>query len=226
MRASRAAGRRPPRPGNALAGLVALVVPLLLLGAVALAAGSSKTSTAVGSATTEGAASPVPLSPRRPDIAAGEAVYAAACASCHPARTRFTVPSWREAYTPAQIAGATLGRAFGHPAAEKDLTKAWDVTAYVWTLPDAAASVKNGESLALEAERRLQAHAVSVALLHWKDVQDLKSASWVLTHTPAQVSETMTKVAGSSFTELPPSDRQDLVAYTFASYFTWPPSWR
>lgn len=200
-----------------MTALVALIVPALILGAIALAAGSAQTSAAPGGA---------PLSPTRPDIAAGETIYAAACASCHPARTRFTVPSWRAGYTPAQIAGATLGRDLGHPAAERDLANAWDVTAYVWTLPDSASSVKNGEALAIEAERRLQAHAVSVALLHWQDVQDLKSAGWVLTHTPDQVAQVMRVLAGSTFTDLPPSDQRDLVEYTYASYFTWPPSWR
>lgn len=161
-----------------------------------------------------------------PDIVAGEAVYASACASCHPARARFSEPSWRLDYAPAQIAGVSMGRLLRHPAAEPDLARAWDVTAYVWTLPDNAASIKNGERLALEAEQRLQAHAVSVALLHWNDVENLRSSSWVLTHTPDDVKQVMSGLAGSAYTGLSPADKRDLIEYTFASYFVWPPNWR
>ncbi len=209
------------RYGNAGRDTIALAATLVV---IALVAGTAGWAAPNGKKATP--SGPPPLSTTMPSIVAGEAGYASACAACHPASIRFRTASWRSAYTPAEVAGISMGRMLDHPAAENDLTKAWDVTAYVWTLPDTRADIRHGESLAFEAQKRLQAEAVRVALLHWHDLQDLRSASWVLTHTPDQVRKLMATVAGSTYTNLSPGDQQDLIAYTFASYFDWPPSWR
>ncbi len=198
-----------------LAATVALALPVAVLWAVAMAA-------APGAA----AQQPPPLTvPRKPGITAGERLYPEACAACHRDPAVFADRSWRAGRTPAGVTRMLQGKAGGHPAALPDLARAWDATAYVWTLPDDGAGIRRGESLALDAEKALRADVLSVALLHWNDLQDLKSASWVLNHTADDVDTLMRRLAGARYTELQEGDRRALIDYVFASFFTWPSNW-
>ncbi|MEJ2289790.1 MAG: hypothetical protein P8Y02_14345 [Deinococcales bacterium] len=163
--------------------------------------------------------------PGKPSIPAGDRLFGEDCAHCHSDRSRFSERSWRTSRTPAEVTRMLLGEAAGHPAAVPDLASAWDATAYVWTLPDDGARIRRGESLALQAEKALRSDALSVLLLHWNDLQDLKSAAWVLNHTPGEVDALMRQLAGSRYTELSAADRRDLIDYVFASFFTWPVRW-
>ncbi len=197
-----------------LAATAALALPVAVFWAVAMAAAPGA------------AKQPPPLTvPRKPSIAAGERLYPETCAACHRDRTVFADRSWRVGKTPAEVTRMLQGAARGHPAALPDLARAWDATAYVWTLPDDGASIRRGESLALEADKALRADVLSVALLHWNDLQDLKSASWVLNHTADEVETLMRRLAGSRYTDLQPEDRRALIDYVFASFFTWPSNW-
>ena len=207
------AGRR----ADLLAGALALALPFATFCALAWAAAPA---TAAGRQTSQPLAVPV-----RPSIPAGERVYAADCVRCHAQRSRFADRAWRASLTPADVTRRVLGEAAGHPAALHDLAIAWDATAYVWTLPDDGARIRRGESLAFQAEKALRSDALSVVLLHWNQLQDVKDASWVLNHTPSDVDALMRQLAGSRYTALPAADRRDLVDYVFASFFTWPASW-
>jgi len=199
-----------------LAAAVAVALPVAVFWAVAFAA-------APGSAPGQ---EPPPLAvPRKPDIVAGERLYGEACTACHSDRSAFADRSWRKGKTPAGVTRMLQGAAGGHPAALPDLAGAWDATAYVWTLPDDGPTIRKGERLALDAEKALRADVLSVALLHWNDLQDLKSATWVLNHTADDVDTSMRRLAGARYTGLQQGDRQALVDYVFASFFTWPPDW-
>lgn len=171
-------------------------------------------------------APPAPLAiPREPSIPAGESLYGSECAGCHADRGTFAGRSWRASLTPAEVARMLLGKAQGHPAAVAELGRAWDAAAFVWTLPDDGTGIRRGESLAFEASDALRSDVLSVALLHWNDLQNLKSASWVLNHTADDVDTLMRRLAGARYTNLPARDRQDLIDYVFASFFAWPGSW-
>ncbi len=208
---------RRARGGNLLAGGLALTLPVAVFWALAWAAGPTAGVTRPA---------PPPLAvPAKPSIPAGAQLYTARCARCHSDPNRFAERSWRASQTPAEVARMLLGRAAAHPAALHDLATAWDVTAYVWTLPDDGDRIRRGESLALQAEKALRSDALSVLLLHWQELQDLKSASWVLNHTAGDVDTLMRGLAGSRYTGLPVTDRHDLVDYVFASFYRWPPSW-
>jgi len=172
------------------------------------------------------AAERAPLAvPRKPDVTAGERLYRDACTGCHGDPAAFGDRSWREGRSPADVTRMLQGGAGGHPAVLPDLGRAWDATAYVWTLPDDGATIRRGERLALDAEMVLRAEVLSVALLHWNDLQDLKRASWVLNHTAGDVDASMRRIAGDRYTGLAPDDRRALVDYVFASFFTWPSGW-
>jgi mono/diheme cytochrome c family protein len=204
------------RRAGLLASAVALALPVAVFWAVAIAAAPGA-----------GAAQEPPALavPRKPSIPAGERLYGEACAACHRDRAPFADREWRTGRSPAEVTRMLQGRAEGHPAALPDLARAWDATAYVWTLPDDGASIRRGESLALEAEKALRADVLRVALLHWNDLQDLKSASWVLNHTADDVDTLMRRLAGARYTGLQAADRRALIDYVFASFFTWPSHW-
>lgn len=170
------------------------------------------------------AEAPLPV-PGKPSIPNGEAVFGSSCAACHTDRSRFETPAWRAGTTPAQIVRIVLGRAAGHPEAVAATLAAWEVTGYLWTLPDSGRDIRRGESLALQADAALRSDALTTLLLHWNAIQNLKSAFWVLNHGESDVDRLMRQVAGSKYTGLPLSDRQDLIDYTFASFFVWPSSW-
>lgn len=204
------------RRGGVVAAATAVALPLVVFWAVAIAAAPGTT----------GPQAPPPLAvPHKPDIAAGESLYPKACAQCHANRATFADRSWRSGRTPAEVTRMLQRGAEGHPIVVPDLARAWDATAYVWTLPDDGASIRRGEGLALEAEKALRADVLSVALLHWNDVQDLKSASWVLNHTADDVDTLMLRLAGGRYRGLGAGDRRALIDYVFASFFTWPSNW-
>jgi mono/diheme cytochrome c family protein len=198
----------------AVAAAIALPVPALWAAAVAAAP------------QTGGVPAPVPITgSRKPSIPAGEKLYVEACASCHADRARFAEATWRSTLSPGLVTSLLLGRTAGHPAALSDPARAWDAAAYVWTLPDSGQSIRRGESLAFDAEKMLRADALSVALLHWGDLQNLKSASWVLAHDVADVDALMYRLAGARYGNLTADDRRALIDYTFASFFSWPADW-
>lgn len=169
-------------------------------------------------------AAPLPV-PGKPSIPAGGTLYATDCARCHADTSRFRQASWRANWTPADVARTVLGRLDGHPDAVTDLSAAWAVTGYVWTLPDDSARIRLGERLAFEADATLRSRSLSVLLFHWSELQDLKSGDWVLNHDEAAVDRLMRSLGGSSYTSLSTSDRRALIAYVFASYFVWPANW-
>jgi mono/diheme cytochrome c family protein len=204
------------RCAGLLAAAAAVVLPTAIFWAVAIAAAPG----------TGAAPEPPPLAvPRKPGIPAGERLYSEACAGCHSDRAIFASRSWRSGRTPAEVTRMLQGAAEGHPAALPDLAQAWDATAYVWTLPDDGPTIRRGEQLALEAERVLRAEVLTVALLHWNDLQDLKNAAWVLNHTEDDVDTLMRRLAGGRYADLQAEDRRALIDYVFASFFTWPSSW-
>jgi len=199
---------------SALALLTATV--LVVAASAALAAGSDR-----HPAPQQG---PLPV-PGKPSIPAGEAVYAAHCARCHDQVGRFAGRDWRAGRTPAWVTRVSLGMTAGHPAALSELEPAWEVTGYLWTLPDDGSDIRKGEGLALEANDALRSDAVGLVLFHWNELQNLKNGGWVLNHTEADVDGLMRHLAGSKYTALSAKDRQDLIDYTFASFFEWPSAW-
>ncbi len=212
----RAGGRVARRRALALAVAAAIALPASALWAAAVAAAPEAGSVR--------ATAPLAGS-RKPSIPAGERIYAEACASCHADRARFAEPTWRSTMSPGLVTSLLLGRTAGHPAALSDPARAWDAAAYVWTLPDDGERIRRGESMAFDAEKMLRADALSIALLHWGDLQDLKSASWVLAHNVADIDALMYRLAGARYGNLAADDRRALIDYTFASFFTWPADW-
>ncbi len=201
------------RTGRRVAAAALLVVTFLCALALAATAGAATTDVA-------------PLAvPRKPSITAGERLYPDACAGCHGDPATFGDRAWRAGRSPADVTRMLQGGAEGHPAVVADLGSAWDATAYTWTLPDDGATIRRGERLALDAEKALRGDVLSVALLHWNDLQDLKSASWVLNHTADDVDSAMRRLAGARYSGLEPADRRALIDYVFASFFTWPRGW-
>lgn len=216
---------RPPRDAPGGIG----VWPLSLLVCVAVAFGATLVLAPPGDASAAGPPTPAPQAtlpvPGKPSIPQGEAVFGSRCAGCHHDRSRFAAPAWRDGITPARVARVALGEAAGHPAVVSALEVAWQVTGYLWTLPTDGTDIRRGESLALQADDLLRADALGTLLFHWGAVQNLKSATWVLNHRETDVDRLMRELAGPRYTALPPEDQQDLIDYTFASFFVWPPSW-
>ncbi|HKI58969.1 MAG TPA: hypothetical protein VKA00_07135 [Trueperaceae bacterium] len=215
----RRAGSRAVAAGGlsawALAPLVATAVAVVgLVAASAVAAGGPA----------KAASDPLPVA-GKPSIPAGEAVFGSRCAGCHGDGSRFTGTAWRKDVTPARVARIALGQAADHPASVTALKTAWQVTGYLWTLPDSGGDIRRGESLALQANDALRSDALGVVLFHWDALQNLKSGAWVLNHGEADVDRLMREVAGSKYTSLSSADRQDLIDYTFASFFEWPSGW-
>ncbi|HKI56414.1 MAG TPA: hypothetical protein VKB31_04620 [Trueperaceae bacterium] len=218
----------PPRRSDTYASTGARAWAPVLLAAASVTIGAALVASTTWAAAAGGGppAHEQPLSvPGKPSIPAGAGVYRTSCQQCHPDRSRFATPAWRKGVAPAQIARTVLGRRAGHPAAVASLQAAWQVSGYLWTLPDDAADIRRGEQLALQADQALRSDALGLALFHWNDLQDLKSGEWVLNHTEGDVDQLMRTLAGSKYTSLSAGDRQDLVDYTFASFFVWPADW-
>lgn len=176
-----------------------------------------------------GSEDPAPLAvPGKPSIPKGEERFAADCASCHDAQQDFGAKAWRAELRPADVARIVLGEAAepaDHPAVVTELSAAWELTGYVWSLGTDGPEVRRGEALALEAGDELEGNAVNLALFHLKQVHDLRSGRWVLNHTQGEVMDLMGDLAGERFAALDASDRQALAEYITLSYFVWPADW-
>ena len=85
--------------------------------------------------------------------------------------------------------------------------------------------IKHGESLAFEAQKRMEKEALWLFLTKGQDLMNLQSRDWVLSHTRGDIETLIINLAGDSYTSLAKNDQGALVDYIYASYFAWPESW-
>jgi hypothetical protein len=157
-----------------------------------------------------------------PDIVQGEAIYQTSCAQCH-SPTAFAKRAWKSSLTPVLLV-ADLS-ASSHPEM-LEIDDLWHVTSFIWTQSSGGSGIQYGESLAFEAEKRMKQDALWLLLTKGRDIMNLQSRDWVLSHTEAEIDSVITGLAGDDYLALPPTDKAALIDYIYASYFTWPKTWR
>jgi hypothetical protein len=158
----------------------------------------------------------------KPDIVQGEAIYEASCSQCHNS-TAFSERAWKSSLTPVLLVSELASSSHTETLEFNDL---WHVTSYIWTQTSAGALIKHGETLALEAERRMKKDALWLLLTKGQDIMNLQNRDWVLTHTENEIDEVIAGLAGETYTALSDTDKKSLIDYIYASYFTWPEAWR
>jgi hypothetical protein len=156
----------------------------------------------------------------KPDISQGQIVYVASCTQCHSSNA-FADPSWKRDLTPARV---VLDLFTGH-VKELTLTDIWHATAYAWTQSSNGQTIKHGEALAFEAQKRMEKEALWLFLTKGQDLMNLQSRDWVLSHTKEDIKTLIINLAGDSYTSLANSDQEALIDYIYASYFVWPETW-
>lgn len=157
----------------------------------------------------------------KPDIVQGQAIYNASCSQCH-ATTTFAERSWKASMTPASLAFKLANSSHGEKLGLEDL---WHVTAYVWTQSSTGSHIKHGEALAFEAEDRMKKDALWLLLTKGNDIMNLQNRDWVLSRTEVEIDRIISGLAGDDYLALPQTDKDALIDYIYASYFTWPGSW-
>jgi hypothetical protein len=157
----------------------------------------------------------------KPDILQGQAVYEASCSQCHRSAA-FAERAWKSSLTPVALV-ADLASSSHTTILEFD--NLWHVTSYIWTQSSGGAGIKYGESLAFEAERRMRKDALWLLLTKGRNIMNLQNRDWVLSHTVAEIDSVITGLAGDTYTTLPETDKEALIDYIYASYFTWPEVW-
>jgi hypothetical protein len=157
----------------------------------------------------------------KPDIVQGQAVYEASCSQCHN-NTAFSKREWKSSLTPVSLVSDLASSSHAEGLEFDDL---WHVTSYIWTQSSGGAGIKYGESLAFEAERRMKKDALWLLLTKGRDIMNLQSRDWVLSRTKTEIDSVIMGLAGDTYTTLPETDKEALLEYIYASYFTWPDSW-
>jgi hypothetical protein len=157
----------------------------------------------------------------KPDITQGQDIYAQSCSQCH-SSTAFTDTQWKTSLTPASVVLDLANSSHTN----LELESLWHVVAYTWTQSSDGKTIKHGESLALEAQKRMEKEALWLFLTKGQDLMNLQSRNWVLSHTRGDIQTLILNLAGDSYSSLPENDQRALVDYIYASYFTWPETWK
>jgi hypothetical protein len=159
----------------------------------------------------------------QPDIARGEALFAAHCASCHAGA--FRDRAWREERTPEWAASVAHGLAGSHPAVAQDAAQAWHVTAYVWTRSSPPYVLQRGLALAEEGKQHIERQSAMHLLMTMPHLRRLQDPAWVLARPERDVRDKAALLAGERFADLSEAERRALVDYIYASFFVWPEEW-
>lgn len=163
----------------------------------------------------------------------GATVYAQSCASCHgaggtgtaTAATDFSEAAWSGSLAPAQVVELALGQSGGHPAALDDVGSAWDATAFVWTLPLNAATVREGQAEVQQAAELLKKGGLGLLITKGGEIREIQDPNWVMQHTAADIVKLVTDLAADEYAALNAEHQQALVDYVYASHFTLPEGW-
>ena len=156
----------------------------------------------------------------KPDITMGQSIYSQSCSQCH-SSTAFSDSAWKTELTPARVA---LDLSTSH-AKDLELEEVWHAVAYTWTQSSDGKTIKHGEALAFEAQKRMEKEALWLFLTKGQDLMNLQSRDWVLSHTKEDIQTLIINLAGDSYSTLSENDQRALVDYIYASYFAWPESW-
>jgi hypothetical protein len=158
----------------------------------------------------------------KPDISRGQSIFAASCSQCH-SSSAFNEPEWKHSITPANV---VMNLSESNHANNLGLEDLWHVTAYTWTKSSTGQDIKHGESLALEAQQRMEKDALWLFITKGQDLMNLQSRDWVLSHTKDDLRSLIINLAGDRYSTLSETDQEALINYIYASYFVWPETWQ
>ncbi len=163
----------------------------------------------------------------------GQQLYSNYCASCHgdnakggsQSKLNFTSPAWSKDYSPAEIVNIALGVNKNHPAALKDSQKAWDVTAYLWTLPLSSNVIKEGQSEVEKAASLMKKGGIAFLISKGGEIKELENVNWIMQHKESDIVKLIKDLAADQYNALNQEHQQALIDYIYASHFKLPSGW-